>query len=381
MSCTVSRRDSTSVAYANQLEARGDGSEIPHGLNVRKPMYKANDSSDLHLIELISPSHELQRRLTEGRRPMIQQQQSQMHLLSASKSLENTPRIPANLHFTKYNKQGAPKNSQLPSFNTTFFAADVAPTRPRTAVFNQRRGALKKSPEKSQNLMFANQAPDYTQPFAEQMHHHPGEFEDITRIYNPELSSPGRREKANASGSLIERSNTERKVQLKLPANKDQKASDLRLISKLWHQECKCSVTIQQRLAYLLNSKYKEAFKDGRMYPEEKCKHKDFKAEVARILKKLERAGAPQLPTLNVKYELAVACVDEVFGKGMGDEYMKLETYFMQPSCGTTASATDANQVKEIAKRVQQEYKDVQNITGFMLDQLSLFEMRPDAAS
>jgi hypothetical protein len=37
--------------------------------------------------------------------------------------------------------------------------------------------------------------------------------------------------------------------------------------------------------------------------------------------------------------------------------------------------------VKEIAKRVQQEYKDVQNITGFMLDQLSLFEMRPDAAS
>lgn len=116
------------------------------------------------------------------------------------------------------------------------------------------------------------------------------------------------------------------------------------------------------------------------MYTVEKCKHNDFKAEVARILKQLERAGAPQLPTLNIKYELAVACVDEVFGKGMGEEYMKLETYFMQPSCGTKTSARDRNQIKEIAERVQQEYQDVQNITGFMLDQLSLFTDVPGAS-
>ncbi|KAG0625024.1 hypothetical protein M758_2G022100 [Ceratodon purpureus] len=388
----VSRRDQTSLAYASQLgalEARGDGSEIhlPRGLNVRAPMYKANDSSDLHLIELISPSNELQRKLAEGRRSsMTQQQQSKMYLLSTSKSLDNTPRTPANVHFTRYNKQGASNNTQLPpsrpAFTTRpFFPSNDAPARPRTAattkrpVVDQRRGGLKKPTKKGQIPMFADQVPqssDYM-PFTDRMHHHPESFEDV-RIYNSELSR-GCREKENPSGFLTERSNAPKSVQLKLPANEDQKASDLRLISKLWHQECKCSVTIQQRLAYLLDSKYKEAFEDGRMYTVENCKHNDFKAEVARILKKLERAGAPQLPTLNVKYELAVACVDEVFGKGMGEEYMKLETYFMQPTAsGNMMSARDANQVKEIAERVQQEYKDVHNITGFMLDQLSLFE-------
>lgn len=338
-------------------------------------MYKANDSSDLDLIELISPSHEFQRRLNDGRRPMTQQQ-SQMYLLSSSKSVDNTPRIPAHIHFTKYNKQA--KNPQLrPPFNTRFFAPEGAPARPRSAatptraVVDQRRCALKKTPKKGQILTFVDQTPPSAQPFAEGTYHHPEDLDDI-RIYNTALSSPRR-------DPHTESAETERKVHLKLPTNDDQKASDLRLISKLWHQECKGSVTIQQRLAYLLNSKYKEAFEDGRMYTVEKCKHNDFKAEVARILKKLERAGAPQLPTLNVKYELAVACVDEVFGKGMGEEYMTLEMYFM--AGGVMTSVRDMNHVKEIAERVQREYADVQKITGFMLDQLSLFEMRPDAAS
>lgn len=65
------------------------------------------------------------------------------------------------------------------------------------------------------------------------------------------------------------------------------------------------------------------------MYIVEECKYNDFKVEVVWILKKLDRVGVLQLLILYVKYEFVVVCVDEVFGKGMGEEYMRLEYYFM----------------------------------------------------
>lgn len=90
----------------------------------------------------------------------------------------------------------------------------------------------------------------------------------------------------------------------------------------------------------------------------------------AQVSKNLERAGAPQMATLNLKYELAVACVDEVMGKGMGEEYVKLEGWFLRPSSGVRVSSRDPGVLKEVAGRVQGECVELRNITGFMLDQL-----------
>lgn len=309
---------------------------------VRMPMYKANDSDDLHLMELISPSQELHRKLIEGRSRPMTRQHTPVYLQSPNKSLDTTPR-------TKY-KQTALKTLQSfplsTKLNARLFGTDHV--RPKSANV----GGKQRKPLKKQSTM------------AEERHQNTLEFEDI-RIYKSELSTHRKPDSETSSGF-----SSEKRAEMKLSLE-DQKAYELRLISKLWHQDCKSSIPIQQKLAYLLNSKYKEVFEDGRMFTYEKCKHNDFKAEVAQILKNLERAGAPQMATLNLKYALAVACVDEVLGKGMGEEYMKLEGYYLQQSCGVRVTSWDAALVKEIAGRVQREYVDVQHVTGFMLDQLS----------
>lgn len=286
---------------------------------MRVPMYKTNDSDDLHLMELISPSYELQRKLHATiSRPMTQQ----LPPHTPSKSIDTTPR-------SKY-KQTAlktlhtfPLSSKL---NTKLFGSDHA--RPKSANEpKQRKKAVQQT-----SLDFDNLIP-----------------------YNKSELSTQR-----TSGFESERRSGD-------SVSGQQKACDLRMVSKLWHQDCESSVEVQRQLGERLNEKYRE-----RMLTNEKCKNGDFKAEVAQILKKLERAGAPQMATLNLKYELAVACVDEVLGDGMGEEYVRLEGYFLGPCSGVRILARrDAAVLKEIEGRVRQEYFDVQRIAGFMLDQLN----------
>jgi hypothetical protein len=153
-----------------------------------------------------------------------------------------------------------------------------------------------------------------------------------------------------------------------------EKANELRHISKIWHQDCENSVSVQQRLTNLLNAKYKKAFDEGRMCLLEKCKHDDFKAEVGQILKRMETAGALQMPNLRTKYKLAVECVDDVCGGGMGEEYMKLEMYYLQANAGSTPIShltRNSDHVKEMVRDAPEKYSDVQNVVEYMLEQLS----------
>ncbi|KAG0613059.1 hypothetical protein M758_6G073500 [Ceratodon purpureus] len=349
--------------------------------NVRTPMYKVNDSDDLHLMELISPSHELNRKLIEGRRTTTAQQHN--CLSSPYKSLDNTPRM-------KPCKQAALKTlrreSSLlgPKLTARLLVDATAQAHPKSAATLKKlfaevdmgRSAHTKRPNKTHILTTA-----------EQIHQYPLNLE-ATKVYNSDRmtrASEQHRERMNtnensitASGFLSER-RPEKKLGLESRDENgdEQRASDLRLISKLWHQQCKSSAEIQQRLAHLLNSKYKEAFEDGRMHSMETCKHSDFKAEVAQILKNLEKAGAPQMATLGMKRALAVECVDEIVGAGMGEEYMALETCFLHPSChsglySSRAVVRDSSVVKAVVRRVQRDYFDVRKITAFMLDQLCL---------
>lgn len=154
----------------------------------------------------------------------------------------------------------------------------------------------------------------------------------------------------------------------------EEKANELRHISKIWHQDCENSISIQQQLTNLLNVKYKKAFVDGRMCLYEKCKHDDFKAEVGQILKRMETAGALQMPNLRMKHKLAVECVNEVCGGGMGEEYMKLEMYYLQANAGPTPISQltrNPDHVKEIVRDAPKKYLDVQNVVEYMLEQLS----------
>ena len=175
---------------------------------------------------------------------------------------------------------------------------------------------------------------------------------------------------------VVGRNNTSHESERKTEFFKDleEKASELRHISKIWHQDCENSVSIQQRLTNLLNAKYKKAYADGRMCSFEKCKHEDFKSEVGQILKRMETAGALQMPNLRTKYKLAVECVDDVCGRGMGEEYMKLEMYYLQANAGPTPKShltRDSDHVKEMVRDAPQKYSDVQNVVEYMLEQLS----------
>lgn len=348
----TARKARDTLVHAHEVgalihQARGQhySAEIPHG-SVRMPMYRANDSNDLRLIELISPAHELHRRLIEGRRPMTRQHTLVNYSPSPYKSLNTTPRTKLT-----FNNQAA---------LTALHAS--------RAKLNARPFAEATQARPKQSILTASSQMHQTPPDHGHIKIHNSKF--LTHQESMALTGNDR---VTTSGFLTERTRHEPKVGFQ-PCD-EQRASDLRLISRLWHQECRSSGAVQQRLAHLLNGKYKEAFEDGRLCSMEKCKRSDFKAEVAQIERKLKRARAsPQTATVRVRRALAVACVDETLGCGLGDEYATLER-----SSGSgvvrgraVGVATDASAVKAVVARVQRLYLDVRNITGFMLDQLGL---------
>jgi hypothetical protein len=165
-------------------------------------------------------------------------------------------------------------------------------------------------------------------------------------------------------------------VMERLNASKaSEKELKLRHISRCWHQECNRSMYIQERLTNSLNNKYKREYTNGKLGSLERCKHDDFKAEVGQVLKRSATAGALQLPILKLKRELVKECVDEVFGEGMGEEYIRLEEYYLGlASKNVSLDVKNPDQVKKLALEVAREYGDVHNVVGYMLEQLRMEE-------
>ncbi|CAM6038052.1 unnamed protein product [Sphagnum compactum] len=154
-----------------------------------------------------------------------------------------------------------------------------------------------------------------------------------------------------------------------------EKELKLRHISRCWHQECNRSMYIQERLTNSLNNKYKREYTNGKLGSLERCKHDDFKAEVGQVLKRSATAGALQLPILKLKRELVKECVDEVFGEGMGEEYIRLEEYYLGlASKNVSLDVKNPDEVKKLALEVAREYGDVHNVVGYMLEQLRMEE-------
>ena len=123
-----------------------------HRENCFDDIAHANDSDDLHLMELISPVHEFQRRLIEGRRPMT-------HQHTPNKSLDNASR-------TKHYKQAALKalrelsvsgpklNSRILTSSTQARPKFATGRRKFSAIEDMRRGAqIIRKPAKKHTML------------------------------------------------------------------------------------------------------------------------------------------------------------------------------------------------------------------------------------
>lgn len=140
--------------YAQQLQAleprAGAGTEIPRAI-IRTPMYKANDSSDNYLMEYISPSHMLQRKLAEGR----SRQASQIFMMPP-KSMNIRHRTP---NLPKFSKQEAGSREFDPSSRNSLTASSAnGSARPKSALTSKpfakdhhREVLVTRSPEKRHN--------------------------------------------------------------------------------------------------------------------------------------------------------------------------------------------------------------------------------------